>query len=125
MIVAVPAVLSAIVKLFVPATSAAGAGGVAFVSLVLSATVSVAETGFQLASTALTVTLKLPPAVCARRRAGLAGGGARRGGLAREEELKLRERAGVDRRRRARVGGFGAVACVGRGDGRRRRRSSA
>ena len=47
------------------ATSAAGAGGVALVSLVLRATVSSAETGFQLASTALTVTLKAPPAVCA------------------------------------------------------------
>ena len=65
MTVAEPAVLSASVKLFVPATSAAGAGGVALVSLVLSATVSEDETGFQLASTALTVTVKLPPAVCA------------------------------------------------------------
>ena len=106
--VAEPAVLSASVKVFVPATSAAGAGGVALVSLVLSATVSVEVTGFQLASTALTVTLKAPPAVCARRRAGLAGGGAGGGGLAREQDLELREGAGVDRRGRAGVGGHRA-----------------
>ena len=48
-----------------PATRAAGAGGVALVSLELIATVSVEVTGFQFASTALTVALKLPPAVCA------------------------------------------------------------
>src|SRR4051794_27804165 len=52
-------------KVVVPASSAAGAGGVAFASLVLSATVSVAETGFQFASTALTVTLNDAAAVCA------------------------------------------------------------
>src|SRR4051812_31405856 len=52
-------------KVVVPATRAAGAGGVAFASLVLSATVSVAETGFQFASTALTVTLNDAAAVCA------------------------------------------------------------
>src|SRR5664279_4281240 len=50
-------------NVFVPAAIAAGAGGVALVSLVLSATVSVELTGFQLASTALTVTLKLAAAV--------------------------------------------------------------
>ena len=61
--VAEPAVTSAIDSVFVPATRAAGAGGVAFASLVLSATVSTAETGFQFASTALTVTLKAAPAV--------------------------------------------------------------
>src|SRR3954470_20153875 len=55
-------------KVVVPATSAAGAGGVAFASLGLSATVSVAETGFQFASTALTVTLNDAAAVCADAR---------------------------------------------------------
>jgi hypothetical protein len=60
-----PAVLRITANVCVPATRAAGAGGVAFVSLELSATVSVADTGFQFASTALTVALKLPPAVCA------------------------------------------------------------
>ena len=58
-----PAVTSTIEKVLVPATRAAGIGGVALPSLVLRATVSVALTGFQLASTALTVTLKLVPAV--------------------------------------------------------------
>src|SRR5712691_7443345 len=60
-----PAVRRTSAKVFVPATSAAGAGGVAFVSLVPIETVSVALTGFQLASTALTVTLNEEPAVCA------------------------------------------------------------
>ncbi len=60
-----PAVLRITENVFVPATRAAGAGGVALASLVLSATVSVAETGFQFASTALTVTVKLAAAVCA------------------------------------------------------------
>ena len=48
-----------------PATSAAFAGRVALASLEVSATVSVELTRFQLASTALTVTLKALPAVCA------------------------------------------------------------
>src|SRR5664279_3750714 len=52
-------------NVFVPAAIAEGAGGVALVSLVLSATVSVEMTGVQLASTALTVTLKLAAAVWA------------------------------------------------------------
>src|SRR5712691_4474049 len=60
-----PAVVRMIAKVFVPATSAAGAGGVALPSLVLSATVSVELTGFQFASTAFTVTLTEEPAVCA------------------------------------------------------------
>ena len=60
-----PAVVSVSVSFFVPATSAAGAGGVAPVSLVLSATVSVEPTGFQFASTALTVTVNEEPAVSA------------------------------------------------------------
>src|SRR4051812_16698098 len=58
-----PALFSERLKVVVPATSAFGAGGVEFVSLVLIATVSADETAFQLASTALTVTLKVPPAV--------------------------------------------------------------
>src|SRR5664279_3319279 len=60
-----PAVLRTNANVVAPATSAAGAGGTALVSLVLSATVSVAVTGFQFASTALTVTLNEEPAVWA------------------------------------------------------------
>ena len=82
-------------------------------------TVSVELTTFQFASTALTMTLKEPPAVWADGRAGLAGGGARGGGLAGEEDLELREGAAVDRRRRARVGGHRAVGDVGRREGLR------
>ena len=63
--VAVPAVFAVTEKVFVPATSAALPGRVAFASELVMATVSVAVTRFQLASTALTVTLKAPPAVCA------------------------------------------------------------
>src|SRR5437870_2739494 len=61
--VAVPAVLAVTEKVFVPATSAAFAGSTAFASELVIATVSVEVTGFQFASTALTVTLKLEPAV--------------------------------------------------------------
>ena len=53
------------------------------------------------------------------RRAGLAGGGAGCGGLAGHQDLQLRERAGVDRRGRARVRGHRAVRDVGRGEGLR------
>src|SRR5205823_13676925 len=55
--VAVPAVLSVRLKLAVPATSGALAGNAALVSLELMATVSLVLITFQLASTALTVTL--------------------------------------------------------------------
>ena len=58
-----PAVFGVTEKVFVPATSAALAGSVALASLEVMPTVSVEVTGFQLASTALTVTLKLLPAV--------------------------------------------------------------
>ncbi len=50
-----PAVLGVTLKVFVPPTSAAFAGSVAFASLEVIPTVSVLETGFQFASTALTV----------------------------------------------------------------------
>src|SRR3954454_16998895 len=63
--VALPAVLAVTVNVFVPATSAAFAGSAALASLEVIAIVSVEETRFQFASTALTVTLKLEPAVCA------------------------------------------------------------
>ena len=53
----VPAVLGVTERVFVPATSAALAGSVALASLEVMPTVSVELTGFQLASTALTVTL--------------------------------------------------------------------
>src|SRR6185312_640765 len=49
----------------VPATSAVLAGRVALASVEVMPTVSVEETGFQFASTALTVTLNDDPAVCA------------------------------------------------------------
>src|SRR5216684_1076876 len=64
-IVAVAAVLKVtpLVNVLVPATKAALAGSTAFVSVVLIATVSFVLTRFQLASTALTVTLNGAPAV--------------------------------------------------------------
>ncbi len=58
-----PAVFGVTENVLVPATSAALAGSVALASLEVMPTVSVEVTGFQLASTALTVTLKLLPAV--------------------------------------------------------------
>src|SRR5438309_6555477 len=62
--VLLPAVFKVTLKLCVPATNAALAGWVSFRSLVLMATVSVTvPTVFQLASTALTVTLNGVPAV--------------------------------------------------------------
>src|SRR5258707_10562922 len=63
--VAVPAVFAVTENVFVPATSAALPGRVALASLEVMPTVSVELTGFQFASTALTVALKLLPAVCA------------------------------------------------------------
>ncbi len=63
--VALPAVLRATPRLLVPLTRAALAGRTALASLEESATVSLVLTMFQLASTALTVTLKLAPAVWA------------------------------------------------------------
>src|SRR4051812_35907495 len=60
-----PAVFAVTVKFLVPATSAALAGRAALASVEVIPTVSVEVTTFQLASTALTVTLKLEPAVCA------------------------------------------------------------
>ena len=79
-----------------PATSAAFAGSAAFVSVEVIPTVWVEETGFQFASTALTVTENGVPAVRADGVPVLPGRAARRGGLAREEELELAERARVD-----------------------------
>ncbi len=61
--VALPAVFAVTANVLVPATRAALPGSVAFPSEDVIPTVSVALTGFQLASTALTVTLKLVPAV--------------------------------------------------------------
>ena len=62
--VALPAVLAVTAKVLVPATRAALPGSVAAPSELVMAAVSVTVlTVFQLASTALTVTLKLVPAV--------------------------------------------------------------
>ena len=63
--VALPVVRGVIEKVFVPATSAALAGSVAFESELVIATVSVEETGFQFASTALTVAVNALPAASA------------------------------------------------------------
>src|SRR5439155_1639469 len=63
--VALPAVLRVTLKIFVPPTSAALAGGVAFTSLAVMLAVSATLVSrFQLESTALTVTLNAVPAVC-------------------------------------------------------------
>jgi len=61
--VAVPTVLSVTLKLLVPDTSAASAGKPALLSVEVRWTVSFVPTTFQLASTALTVTLKGVPAI--------------------------------------------------------------
>src|SRR5437667_390496 len=62
--VALPAVLSATLKVWVPAASAALAGALALASLSPMLTVSLTLfTRFQFASTALTVTLKAVPAI--------------------------------------------------------------
>ena len=61
--VALPAVLSVTLRVFVPLTSAALAGSAALASLEVIATVSLVLTTFQLSSTALTVILKDVPAV--------------------------------------------------------------
>ena len=64
--VALPAVLSVTLRVLVPATRAALAGKAALASLEVIPTMSVTVLiKFQLASTALTVTLKEVPAVCA------------------------------------------------------------
>ena len=58
-----PAVFGVIENVLVPATRAAFAGSVALASVEVMPTVSVELTTFQFASTALTVTVKAPPAV--------------------------------------------------------------
>src|SRR5207244_3900263 len=63
--VRLPTVARVTLNVFVPATSAALTGSVAFASLEVIAAVSVEDTTFQFASTALTVTLNAVPAVCA------------------------------------------------------------
>ena len=60
-----PAVFGGDREVLVPATSAALAGSVALASVEVMPTVSVEVTTFQLASTALTMTLNEPPAVWA------------------------------------------------------------
>src|SRR6185369_8434392 len=63
-IVQLPAHFGVTAKVALPAESAALAGWVSLGSVVVMPTVSVLLTGFQLASTALTVTLKGVPEVC-------------------------------------------------------------
>src|SRR5438128_1154706 len=63
--VQLPTVLLVRLKLFVPATSAALAGRRSLGSVQVMPTVWVLLTKFQFASTALTVTLKAVPALCA------------------------------------------------------------
>src|SRR6266542_1723347 len=63
--VRLPTVLSVTLKVWVPATSAALEGKAAFASLEVMPTVSLVLIGFQQPSTALTVTVKAVPAVCA------------------------------------------------------------
>ena len=60
---ALPAVLSVTLKVPLPLAKAALTGMVAFASLEVTATVSLVLTRFQLASTALAVTLNAVPAV--------------------------------------------------------------
>jgi len=62
--VELPAVLRVTLKTLVPATRAVLAGSTALGSLEVIATLSLVFTVVQLASTALTVTLKAVPAVC-------------------------------------------------------------
>src|SRR5439155_16787269 len=62
--VALPEVLSVTLKVLVPLTSAALAGNTALASLELIAIVSLVLTRFQIASTALIVTVNAVPAVC-------------------------------------------------------------
>src|SRR5438477_8498244 len=64
-IVQLPALLKVTAKVRVPADSEALDGFVPFVSVVVMPTVSVLLTRFQFASTALTVTLKAVPVICA------------------------------------------------------------
>ena len=71
-----PAVFGVTESVLVPATSAVLAGSVAFESELVIATVSVEVTGFQLASTALTVTLNDAACGLSGGCAGLAAGGA-------------------------------------------------
>src|SRR5882672_11251518 len=63
--VQLPTVLSVTLRVLVPLTRAVFAGNVALASLEVIAIVSFVLTTFQFASTALTVTLKAVPAVCA------------------------------------------------------------
>src|SRR5207247_8374938 len=64
-IVQLPTLLKVTAKVLVPAVSAALAGWVSLASVVVMPTVSVLLARFQFASTALTVTLKAVPAICA------------------------------------------------------------
>src|SRR5207249_1971236 len=64
-IVQLPALLKVTAKVLVPPVRAALAGWVSLASVVVMPTVSVPMTRFQFASTALTVTLKAVPTLCA------------------------------------------------------------
>ena len=111
--VRLPAVSSVTVNVCVPATSAAFAGNCAFASLEVMRTVSV------MVLTHIPVRVDRVHRHRERHRrrpgggsAGLARRRPGRRGLARHQELQLRERSRVDRGRRARVRGLRAVGDV-------------
>ena len=93
----------------VPATSAALAGSVAFASLEVMRDGVGGGDRVPVGVDRVDGDVEAAAGGLRGRCAGLAGGGAGGGGLARQQDLKLGERAGVDRRRRARVRGHRAV----------------
>ena len=116
--VAEPAVLAVTENVLVPATSAVLAGSVAFGSVEVMPTVSVEVTTFQLASTALTVTVNAPPAVWADGAPVLpvaVPGAAVSPGMSSWSFVKAPALIVVDG---AGVGGHRAVGDVGCGEGR-------
>ena len=114
--VRLPTVLRVTLNVLVPATRAALAGRVAAGSLEVIPTVWIELTTFQLASTALTITVNGGPDALGGRGARLPGRRARSGGLAGDEHLELGERTRVDGDRSAGARGLRGVGDVRRGD---------
>ena len=92
-----PVVRSVTEKVFVPATSAAFAGRLAWPSDEVIATVSVEADRVPVGVDRVDGDAERGAGGLRARRAGLAARGARGCGLARQQDLQLRERAGVDR----------------------------